>query len=150
VNPHDAIRESLIRCLYDVRTKARSPKTTAIGIKELNKLMKARGCSQQEVAQSPVPHRAGLRDRVVESRSFTTATGTQQPSQSVTYRLSALGVDQIEKPSLYEREPVPASVNITNVNGVTQVGNGNVVTRATPTSRRTSRSCGRPSSAPAT
>jgi hypothetical protein len=51
-NPKDAIRDAIPRHLYHVHQKAKSPKTAAIGIKDLAAALKPLGCKQQDVASN--------------------------------------------------------------------------------------------------
>lgn len=86
------------------------------------------GFKQQEVSSNlDYLLQKGWANEVVETRTFTTPRGTTQPSEKVTYKISDVGIDHLEGASLY-RKPFPDSrVNITNIQGVTVVGDGNVV-----------------------
>jgi hypothetical protein len=44
-----------------------------------------------------------------------------------TYKISDVGIDRLEAASTYQRPETASRVNITNVHGVTVVGDGNVV-----------------------
>jgi hypothetical protein len=129
VNPNDAIRDSLLRYLYEVHQAARSVKSAAIGIRDLQSAMKSRyGVKQQETARNlDYLLQKGWVSEVVEERSFTTARGTQQSSPRITYKISDVGIDLLEGASMYERPFGGGGVNITTIKGVTVVGDGNVV-----------------------
>jgi hypothetical protein len=64
---------------------------------------------------------------VVEDRTFQTPRGTMQQAQKVTYKISDAGIDRLEGASMYERPDLRPHVNITNLHGVTVVGDGNLV-----------------------
>jgi len=64
---------------------------------------------------------------VVEERTFQTGRGTTQAAPSIKYKISDVGVDHIEGASLYRRADDVGRINITNIQGVTVVGDGNVV-----------------------
>lgn len=66
----------------------------------------------------------------MQERAFTTARGTKQSAERVTFKISDVGIDRIEAASTYQRESTMAGVNITNIQGVTIVGNDNVVNTA--------------------
>jgi hypothetical protein len=128
MNPNDAIRDALLRYLYEVHRKARSPKKAGQGIRDLQAGMKKLGYKQQEVSSNLdyLMQKEWIREEV-EERSFTTNRGTTQSSVKRTYKISDIGIDALEAASTYQRPPIAPHVNITNVRGVTVVGDGNVV-----------------------
>lgn len=127
-NPNDVARDDILRHLYEVHQKARSPKTAGLLISELAKALKAKGYKQQEVASNLdyLVQKGWVRE-VVEQRSFTTSRGTTQSAERRTYKISDAGIDRLEAASMYQRSQLSSQVNITNVRGVTVVGDGNVV-----------------------
>jgi hypothetical protein len=129
VNPNDEIRDAILRHLYEVHTRAKSPKSAGISIRDLQKDLKASaGYKQQEVASNlDYLIQKGWAIEVIEPRSFTTKAGTTQHSEKRTYKVSDTGIDKLEAASTFQRSGAPAGVNITNVQGVTVVGDGNVV-----------------------
>ena len=64
---------------------------------------------------------------VKDERTFTTPKGTTQSAVRITYKVSDTGIDRLEAASMYQRSEVASRINITNVRGVTVVGEGNVV-----------------------
>lgn len=64
---------------------------------------------------------------VIEQRSFTTRRGTTQSAERRTYKISDSGIDRLEAASMYQRSEVASHINITNIRGVTVLGDGNVV-----------------------
>ncbi|MHA2213834.1 MAG: hypothetical protein ACW992_11800, partial [Candidatus Thorarchaeota archaeon] len=128
MNPNDAIRDAIIRYLYDRHSKARGPKAVAVKISDIQKEMKKSGYKQGET-NSNLDYliQKGWVREVVSQRTFTTSKGTTQQAESRTYKISDIGIDKLEEASVYRR-PVPhPNINIVNVKGVTIIGNGNVV-----------------------
>lgn len=57
----------------------------------------------------------------------TTPSGMTQQSEVRTYKISDVGIDKLEGASAYRRKEHFARINITNIKGVTIIGDGNVV-----------------------
>jgi hypothetical protein len=129
VNPNDEIRDAILRHLYEVHQKAKSPKSAGISIRDLQKDLKvSTGYKQQQVASNlDYLIQKEWAIEVIEPRSFTTKAGTTQRSEKRTYKISDTGIDNLEAASTFQRSGAPVGVNITNVQGVTIVGDGNVV-----------------------
>jgi len=127
-NPNDRIRDTILRRLYEVHEKAKSPKSAAIGIRDLCSALKPLGYKQQEVASNLdyLLQKGWVRD-VVENRTFTTPRGTTQQAEKITYKISDVGIDRLEAASTYQRPAITPHINVTNIQGVTVVGNDNVV-----------------------
>lgn len=136
-NPNDHIRDAILRYLYGVHKKARSPKTAAQGIRDIAKGMKHLGYKQQELASNlDYLIQKGWVRELIEQRSFTTERGTTQNSEKRSYKISDTGIDKLEAASIYQRGSNDPRINITNISGVTVVGDGNVVnTKFTDLSR---------------
>lgn len=128
MNPKDAIRDAIIRYLYDRHSKARGPKGVAVKISDIQKEMKKSGYKQGETNSNLdyLIQKGWVRD-VVSQRTYTTPKGTTQQAESWKYKISDIGIDKLEEASVYRR-PVPhPNMNIVNVKGVTIIGDGNVV-----------------------
>jgi len=127
-NPNDAVREAILKCLYDIHQKARSPKSAAIGIRELQRYLRPLGYKQQEVASNlDYLLQKGWVKEVISPSTYTTPGGTRRLSEKRTYKISDIGIDKLEGASIYQRKPVLSAINITNIKGVTVVGDGNIV-----------------------
>lgn len=85
-NPNDAARGAILRHLYSTHTKAKSPRSAAILVRDLAAALKLQGFRQQQVA-SNLDYLVQKRwvTEVVEQRSFSTARGTQQSAARRTY-----------------------------------------------------------------
>ena len=130
-NPNDVIRDAILRHLHSVHNKARSPKTAGLWIRELAQALKPRGFKLQEVASNLdyLVQKGWVRE-VIDKRTFTTPRGTAQVAEKRTYKISDSAIDRLEAASTYQRSEVRSHINITNVRGVTIVGDGNVVNTA--------------------
>src|SRR5712692_1831004 len=127
-NPHDIARDFILRHLYLIHERARSPKTAGLKITDLARALKPKGFKLQEVASNLdyLVQKGWIRE-VVETRSFTTPRGTTQQAEKRTYKISDSGIDRLEAASLYQHPPIASHINISNIRGVTVIGEGNVV-----------------------
>lgn len=127
-NPSDLVRDAILRHLYQVHKRARSPKSAGIGIRDLARALKAQGFKLQEVASNLdyLIQKSWVRE-VINNRTFTTRAGTTQQAEKRSYKISDAGIDRLEAASTYQRSPTGPHINITNIQGVTVVGDGNVV-----------------------
>jgi hypothetical protein len=95
---------------------------------DLAKALKPHGFKLQQVAGNLdyLVQKGWVRE-VIENRTFTTAGGTTRQAESRSYKISDSGIDRLESVSLYQRVPIAPHINISNIRGVTVVGDGNVV-----------------------
>jgi patatin-like phospholipase/acyl hydrolase len=64
----------------------------------------------------------------VEDRAYQSAVGkATYHSEKVTYKISDIGIDHLTGASTYQRSEHLSRINVTNVQGVTVIGDGNVV-----------------------
>ena len=132
-NPNDNIRQQMLQYFYDRNQNATSEKGkrgSHIRISDVKKELKTlHGLNQQQVmAQLNYLISSEWVAKVSEERTFTTRAGTQQPSRSEWYVVTAKGIDRIEGlSSEFMRQSPYSNVNITAVNSAVQLGNGNVV-----------------------
>lgn len=121
-------RDKILRHLYAVHGKAKGPKGVAIGIRDLHNAMKNQGVRQADVVSNlDYLVQKGWVKQEVERRAFTTKRGNVQYAESKKYKISDIGIDKLEGGSIYHREESLSRINITNVQGVTVVGTGNIV-----------------------
>jgi len=125
----DQIRNEILRLLFEIHKSAKSPASAAVGIRDIQSALKeSHQLKQQEVASNlDYLVQKGWVGEKVTARSFTTKTGTTQNSQQTKYKISDIGIDRLEKASLFRKTPLSGTINITNIRGVTVVGDGNVV-----------------------
>lgn len=127
-NPNDAVRDAILRHLYDVHRNARGPKGVAIGIRDLHQVMRTQNIGPKEV-NSNLDYllQKGWVAKIEERRTFTTPRGTTQESVSMKYKISDVGIDRLEGASTYQMHEHFSHINITNIKGVTVLGSGNIV-----------------------
>jgi hypothetical protein len=128
-NPDDAVRDAILRHLYDIHRKARGPKSAAVGVRALQQALKeANGFKAQQVASNLdyLVQKQWVRE-VVKSQTYVTKGGTARSAEQTKYKISDMGIDKLEKASLFQRTTANAGINITNIHGVTVIGDGNVV-----------------------
>lgn len=129
-NPNDETRDAILRHLYEVHQKAKSPRSTGLLTSDLQKALKAsHGYKQQQVAGNLdyLVQKGWVREDA-EPRTFQTARGTVQAAPRVTYKISDVGIDLLEGgASMYRRDEHLSRINVTTVAGVTVIGDGNVV-----------------------
>jgi hypothetical protein len=124
---NDEIRDLILRHLYESHRGDRGRSGGAQPIRDLQSAMRPHGLKQQDVGHNLdyLVQKGWVRE-VVTERKFTTPRGTTQSSEKVSYKISDTGIDRIEVASTYRRTPA-GSINVTNIQGVTVVGNDNIV-----------------------
>jgi hypothetical protein len=128
MNPADDIRDKILRFLYERHKTAKGITKIPIGIRDLQTEMKKRhGLKQSEVSSNlDYLIQVGWVKEVVKERSFKTAHGMEISQEQTKYKISDMGINHLEAGTLFKRAE-KTSVNITNIKGVTVVGDGNVV-----------------------
>jgi hypothetical protein len=129
MNANDDRRDKILRFLYDRHRAAKGITAIPIGILDLRREMKSRyGMKQQDVASNlDYLIQVGWVRPEVMSRSFVTPGGMVLPREQTKYKISEIGINHLEAASMFKRPQAASQVNITNVQGVTVVGDGNVV-----------------------
>lgn len=129
MNPDDVKRDKILRYLYERHKSSRGVSAIPIGIRDLQSEMKKRyGMTQQEVSHNlDYLIQMGWVKEVVKEREFATPGGMTLSREQVKYKISEVGISHLESASLFTKPKNIGQINITNVQGVTVVGNGNVV-----------------------
>ncbi len=118
----------MLSYLYELHQKARSLRSAATNISGLKRAMKQKGISQQEViANLDYLIQKEWVCEVVEGKTYTTNRGITVPSVSKRYKITDVGIDKLEGESAFQRRDRYAGINITNIQGVTVIGDENVV-----------------------
>lgn len=122
-------RDRIVRVLYERHSKARGPGKIPIGIRDLQRELKTRfGMTQQDVsANLDYLVQVGWVREAVKERSFKTPGGMELSQEQVRYKISDVGINHLEAGTMFKKPAAVSQVNITNVKGVTVVGDGNVV-----------------------
>src|SRR5437870_825239 len=129
MNPNDDRRDKILRFLYERHETAKGITAIPIGIQDLRREMKNRhGMKQPEVASNlDYQIQVGWVRPEVKSRSFLTPGGMVLPREQTKYKISEVGINHLEAASMFKKPQAASHVNITNVQGVTVVGDGNLV-----------------------
>jgi len=129
MNPNDDRRDKILRFLYERHQTANGITAIPIGILDLRREMKTRyGMKQPEVASNlDYLIQVGWVRPEIKSRSFVTGRGMVLPREQTKYKISEVGINHLEAASMFKKPHASSNVNITNVKGVTIVGDGNIV-----------------------
>jgi hypothetical protein len=129
MNPNDDRRDRILRFLYERHQSAKGITAIPIGIQALRREMKSRYAMKQPEVASNLDYliQVGWVRPEVKSRSFLTAGGMVLPREQTKYKISEVGINHLEASSMFKKPQAASQVNITNVQGVTVVGDGNVV-----------------------
>lgn len=128
-NPDDVKREQILKYLYERHKSARGISKIPIGIRDLQKEMKKRyNMTQQDVASNlDYLVQVGWVKQVIKERSITTKSGMELSQEQIKYKISDIGINYLQSGTLFKKTDTSNHVNITNIQGVTIVGDGNVV-----------------------
>lgn len=129
MNPNDDLRDKILRFLYDRHQTAKGITAIPIGIQDLRREMKKRYRMKQSELASNLDYliQVGWVRPEVKSRSFVTPGGMVLPREQTKYKISEVGINHLEDASMFKKPQTASHVNITNVQGVTVLGDGNVV-----------------------
>ena len=132
MNAEDDRRDKILRFLYHRHKTTRGINKIPIGIRDLQAEMKRQHkMSQPEVASNlDYLMQVGWVREVVKGRSFKTKGGMEVSREQSKYKISDVGINHLEAGTVFKKSVAVGGVNITNVQGVTVVGDGNVVNAA--------------------
>jgi hypothetical protein len=128
-NPDDAKRDKILRFLYERHKTTRGINKIPIGIQELQREMKkCHEMKQQEVSSNlDYLWQAGWVRDVTTARSFTTPGGMALSREQVKWKISEIGINHLQAGTMFKKPESTNQINITNIQGVTVVGDGNIV-----------------------
>lgn len=123
----DEICEIILKFFYNVHKNARSLKKARLKISAVKKALKREGLTEREIVSNlDYLIQTNWVKKEVESRQVRTSRGTiNVPIEH--YKISDKGIDHFEGISRFQRLHEPAGINITNIQGVTIVGDRNIV-----------------------
>ncbi|MEM4383917.1 MAG: hypothetical protein QXH32_07045 [Candidatus Caldarchaeum sp.] len=129
INEVDQIRKMILSYLYNVHKRARSLKKTRVGIKVLKQYLRNLGLKEQKiVANLDYLIQSGWVKVENEVLEFKTPKGFIKKQVKSYYKITDLGINYFEGASEFQRvSKTLAGINITNVHGVTVIGEQNVV-----------------------
>lgn len=124
----DEIRNIILNYLYSVHIKARSRKSSRVSKSKIKKDLKQKGLKQQEIVRNLEFLIQGKWVKIeTEESEFTTPSGFVKKQVKEYYRISDAGITFIEGASIFQNvEKSTSGINITNVHGVTVIGNQNI------------------------
>jgi hypothetical protein len=127
--PQDVRRDQILRFLFDRHEAARGPGKIPIGIRDLQRAMKNLHEMKQNEVSSNLDYLVEARwvREVVRERSFKTKGGMELSQEQVKYKITDVGINHLEAGTMFKKPDSTRHVNITNIRGVTVVGDGNVV-----------------------
>lgn len=125
---NDFVRETILRILYRHHKNSRGIKNISVGIRELQSLLKEYNFKGAEINSNLdyLVQKGWVREVKITSQ-FNTNSGFQKTNEKITYKISDIGIDKLEGASLYSEIESTSRINITNIKGVTIIGDGNVV-----------------------
>ncbi len=135
-HPNDNIRKQILQYFYNRNTNATSQRGkngSDVKISDIKRELKnLHGLSQpQVVANLQYLISSGWVAKEIVERSYRTARGTQQPSQTEWFSITAAGIDKIEEQLSEFVKPSPyGNINISASNSVVQLGDGNIVNKS--------------------
>ena len=125
----DTCRKAILKFLYEVHESARSRKSNRASISELKRELKKLGFKEQEIVSEL--------DYLIEANwvkvekdeyEFTTPKGFTRKQVKEYYKISDVGINYFEGPSEFQRvEKSIAGIKVTNIKGVTVIGDSNLV-----------------------
>lgn len=129
MNPDDDKRDNILRFLFTRHKTTRGINKIPIGIRDLQREMKGQhGMSQAEVSSNlDYLIQAGWVREVVKERAFKTKGGMQVSAEQSKYKISEVGINHLEAGTAFKKTHAAGQVNITNIKGVTILGDGNIV-----------------------
>ena len=125
-NPEE-VRESLLNYLYDKYKKARSTKKQSATISEIKKGLKVKGYKESDIVSAItfLKDRGWIKEEKEKTKFF--IKGKLTEGEKTKYRISDVGIGHFEGPSKFVPSERFSGINITNIQGVTVVGNNNIV-----------------------
>jgi len=125
----DEVRRKILEFLYYRHKEARSRKGAQVSISELKRELKKLGCKEQEISHNlDYLIQSGWIKIEIEESEFKTPRGFIRKQKKEYYRISDAGINYFEGPSEFQRvEKSFSGINITNIQGVTIIGDRNVV-----------------------
>jgi len=127
-NPNDVTRHEILKYLYELRSKVKGPKGVAVTFRELQTALKEQKFKQADIVSNlDYLEQKGWVKRDLRKSKYSTPSGFVKENETATYKISADGIDRMERASAFNRQETYSGINITNINGVTVLGSGNVV-----------------------
>jgi hypothetical protein len=129
MSPEDQKRDQILRFLYERHKTTRGIHKIPIGIRDLQAEMKSKhGMKPQEVSSNlDFLVQASWVCEVKKDRSITTKSGMELSQEQIKYKIHHTGITHMEAGTMFRKPESTSHINITNIQGVTVVGDGNIV-----------------------
>jgi len=124
----EEVRENLLNYLYyDKYKKSRSTKKQSATIGEIKKALKVKGYKESDIVSAItfLKDRGWIKEEKEKTKFF--IKGKLTEGEKTKYRISDIGIVYFEGPSKFVSSERFSGINITNIQGVTVVGNNNIV-----------------------
>jgi hypothetical protein len=123
----DVVREHLLNLLNQSYRNARSRRKQSLAISEIKRGLKKTGYREQDIvgALTFLIDTGWVKEERVERKFF--IKGRLATTEQIIYRISDIGIVHFSGPSKFPSPNQFNGINITNVRGVTVVGNSNLV-----------------------
>lgn len=129
LNPEDKKRDNILRFLYKRHKDTKGITKIPIGIRELQKEMKIQHSMNQKDVSSNLDYliQVGWVREVVRERTFKTKKGMELSQEQIKYKISDIGINHLEAGTVFKKPQSASQLNITNLKGITIIGDGNIV-----------------------
>lgn len=126
-NPSDRIKEAIIKHLFTIHQKARGIKSASTGMRDLKEALKKEGFRDQEIV-SNLDYLTQTKWVLADEEEYPLQKGgVTIQAKKVTYRISEKGINHFQGASKFQTVHKFQNINVTNVKGVTIIGENNVV-----------------------
>jgi len=126
-NPSDKTREAILKHLFVVHQKARSIKSQSNGMRNLKETLKSQGFNEQEIV-SNLDYLIQTGWVLREEEEYPLRRGqTTILAKNVMYKISEKGINHFQGVSKFQTVHKFENINVMNVQGVTVVGENNIV-----------------------
>lgn len=123
----DDLRKTILRYFYNKHKQSRSLSRSRLKISKIKADLKKDGMDERQIAANlDYLIQTGWVHEITDSYQVATK-GRVITTQTKTYKISDKGIDHFEGPSQFQKQDPFGGINITNVQGVTVLGDGNVV-----------------------
>jgi hypothetical protein len=128
-NPEDDKREKILKFLYARHKNTKGITKIPIGIRELQKEMRQLYELKQQDVSSNLDYliQVGWVRDVTKERKFKTKGGMELSQEQIKYKISDVGINHLESGTVFKKSQISNLVNITNIKGITIIGDGNIV-----------------------
>ena len=123
----DKIRDAILRLLYGRYKSASTPKKIRLKISEIKRILKSVNFNSKEIV-SNLEYLVQTGWVVTEEEIYEVKTERGIiPTKTIYYKISDKGINHFEGTSKFQRMHMLAGINITNIQGVITIGDGNIV-----------------------